>query len=144
MKFVVATLAVTSMLAGTAFAATPPKPMSFEQSASFLVDSATAEKIWQDNTPANVTKLYPRRKFRFVSEVSGGFNESKTCIVSARAMLLPVVFLPVQGTKIVYAPIKSASAFDAMPNLSREQCQDLGKTKLKEAIQSLTSALVAS
>jgi hypothetical protein len=144
MKFVVATLAVTSMLTGAAFAATPPKPMSFDQSGSSLVDSATAEKIWQDNTPANVTKLYPRRKFRFVSEVSGGFNDSKTCIVSARAMLLPVVFLPVQGTKIVYAPIKSATAFDAVPNLSSEQCQDLGKTKLKEAIQSLASALVAS
>jgi hypothetical protein len=59
-------------------------------------------------------------------------------------MLLPVVFLPVQGTKIVYAPIKSATAFDAVPNLSDAQCQDLGKTKLKEAIQSLASALISS
>jgi hypothetical protein len=144
MKFVVATLAVTSLLVSTAFAATTPKPMSFDQSGSSLIDSATAEKIWQENTPANVAKLYPHRKFRFVSEVSGGFNGSKTCVVSARAMVLPVVFLPVQGTKIVYAPVKSATAFDAVPNLSNEQCQDLGKTKLKEAIQSLASALLSS
>ncbi|MEP7102378.1 MAG: hypothetical protein ABI781_17845 [Burkholderiales bacterium] len=131
------------MLATSVFAATP-KPMSVDQSANFLIDAATAEKIWKENTPARVAKLYPTRKFRFVSEVTGGFNEAKTCVVTARAMLLPVVMLPVQGSKIVYAPIKSATAFDAVPSLSREQCQDLARSKLKEAIQSVTSALVAS
>ena len=144
MKFGVASSAVvTLMLANAAFAATP-KPMSNDQSGSFLIDSATSEQMWRANTPARVVKLYPSKKFRFVSEVGGGFNEAKTCIVSARAMLLPVVFLPIQGTKIVYAPIKSATTYDAAPNLSREQCEELAKSKLKEAIQSVTSALVAS
>jgi hypothetical protein len=131
---------VTLMLATHALAATP-KPMSVDDSANFLIDAPTAEKIWKENTPAKVMKLYPTRKFRFVSEVTGGFNEAKTCVVTARAMLLPVVLLPVQGSKIVYAPIKAATAFDASPSLSKEQCQDLAKAKLKEAVQSVTSAL---
>jgi hypothetical protein len=54
------------------------------------------------------------------------------------------VLLPVQGTKVVYAPIKSATAFDAVPSLSREQCQGVARTKLKEAIQSLSASLAAS
>lgn len=148
MKSGVASLAaVTLMLATSAFGASPkptkpPKPMSADQSANFLMDAPTAEKIWRENTPANVVKLYPTKKFRFVSEVTGGFNEAKTCIVTARAMLLPVVLLPVQGTKVVYAPIKSATAFDAAPGLSREQCQEMAREKLKEAVQSVSAALV--
>jgi hypothetical protein len=141
--------AVALMLATSAFAADPKpvkpsKPMSVDQSASFLMDSAVSEKLWVENIPANVKKLYPSNKFRFVSEVGGGFNEGKTCIVSARAMMLPVVRLPIQGPKAIYAPIKSSTAFDAVPNLSREQCQELARTKLKEAIQSVASALAAT
>ncbi|MDO9353624.1 MAG: hypothetical protein Q7T55_08010 [Solirubrobacteraceae bacterium] len=118
--------------------------MSSDQSANFLIDAPTAEKIWKEHTPARVTKLYPSKKFRFVSEVTGGFNEGKTCVVTARAMLLPVVLLPVQGSKLVYAPIKSATAFDAAPGLSREQCQELARGKLKEAVQSVTASLAAA
>ena len=141
-----AVVAVTLMLVTSAFSADPKppkaaKPMSADQSANFLIDAPTAEKIWRDNTPARVAKLYPTKKFRFVSEVTGGFNEGKTCVVTARAMLLPVVLLPVQGSKIVYAPIKSATAFEATPGLSKEQCQELARAKLKEAVQSVTAAL---
>jgi hypothetical protein len=143
MKFAVSSFALLLALATGALAATP-KPISVDQSASFLIDNATSERLWKENTPARVTKLYPVKKFRFASEVTGGFNEGKTCVVSARVMLLPVVLLPIQGTKVVYAPIKAATSFDAVPNLSREQCQELARTKLKEAIQSLTAALAAS
>ena len=125
-----------------AFAATAPKPISVDRSGSSLIDAATSERIWKENTPARVAKLYPTRKFRFVSEIVGGFNDAKTCVVSARAMLLPVVLLPVQGSKIVYEPVKTATAFDAAPGLSREQCQALARDKLKEAVQSVTGALV--
>ena len=143
------TVTVTLMLATGAFAADPkpakpPKPISVDQSASYLIDPAASERLWEDNLPAKVKKLYPTNKFRFVSEVGGGFNEAKTCIVSARAMMLPVVRLPIQGVKAIYAPVKSATAFDAVPNLSREQCQELARSKLKEAIQSVASALVAT
>ena len=142
-KFGAAILALTLVWTTQALAA-PPKPMSLDDSASFLIDAPTAEKIWRESTPARVAKLYPRGKFRFVSEITGGFTESKTCVVTARAMLLPVVRLPVQGTKVVYAPIKSATAFDAVPSLSREQCQGVARAKLKEAIQSLSASLAAS
>lgn len=152
MKIGVVSLAMTLMLATQAFAADPnspkpskpPKPMSVDRSANFLIDAATAETIWKETIPARVAKLYPTRKFRFVSEVTGGFNEDKLCVVTARAMLLPVVMLPVQGSKVVYAPIKSATAFDAVPSLSREQCQAMARGKLKEAVQSISSALAAS
>lgn len=151
-------LTFTLMLATGAFAATPAdpaaskpqkptkptKPISVDQSGSFLIDSATSEKLWEANLPARVKALYPVRKFRFVSEVGGGFNEAKLCVVSAHVMMLPVVRLPIQGLKAIYAPIKSATAYDAVPNLSREQCQALARSKLKDAIQSVAAALAAS
>lgn len=140
--------AVLLALAGAAHAAGPAakplKPISADGSANFLIDAAEAEKVWEDNLPARVKKLYPSRHYRFASEVTGGFTEARTCVVTARAMLLPVVHLPVQGAKAVYAPMKAATAFDAVPNLSREQCQDLARTKLKEAVQSVAAALAAS
>jgi hypothetical protein len=142
MKSGAAILALTLMLATSAFGAGPP--MSLDDSANFLIDRASAAQLWKETVPARVARLYPPRKFRFVSEVTGGFTDSKTCVVTARAMLLPVVFLPVQGTKVVYAPIKSATAFDSVANLSREQCQGLARAKLKDAIQSIASALAAS
>ena len=162
MKFGVASSALTwafsLMLATSALAATPAdpaaskpakpakpiKPISIDQSGSFLIDSATSEKLWEANLPARVKALYPVRKFRFVSEVGGGFNEAKLCVVSAHAMMLPVVRLPIQGLKAIYAPIKSATAYDAVPNLSREQCQALARSKLQDAIQSVAAALAAS
>ncbi len=151
-------LTFTLMLATGAFAATPAdpaaskpqkptkptRPISVDQSGSFLIDSATSEKLWEANLPARVKALYPVRKFRFVSEVGGGFNEAKLCVVSAHVMMLPVVRLPIQGLKAIYAPIKSATAYDAVPNLSREQCQALARSKLKDAIQSVAAALAAS
>ena len=151
-------LTVILMLASSAFAATPAdpaaskpqkstkptKPISVDQSGSFLIDSTTSEKLWEANLPARVKALYPVRKFRFVSEVGGGFNEAKLCVVSAHVMMLPVVRLPIQGLKAIYAPIKSATAYDAVPNLSREQCQALARGKLQDAIQSIAAALAAS
>ena len=139
-----AAILATSLLLASAVQAATPKPISLDRSGSSLIDAATSEKVWKANTPARVAKLYPTRKFRFVSEVVGGFNEAKSCVVSARAMLLPVVFLPIQGTKVIYEPIKSASAFDSAPSLSEEQCQALARDKLKDSIQSLMSALAAS
>ena len=135
--------AAALVLSGGALAA-PPKQKSVDQSANFLMDNATAAALWKENTPAPVMRLYPPRKFRFVSEVGGGFADNKSCVVAARAMLLPVVTLPVQGAKVVYAPIRTATAFDAVPNLDRAQCQQLAKAKLKEAIQSIVSSLAAN
>jgi hypothetical protein len=143
MKIGFASLAVTLMLAHGAQAATP-RPASVDGSGSFLIDEATSERLWKENTPARVAKLYPSAKYRFVSEVGGGFTDTKSCVVTARAMLLPVVMLPLQGRKMVYPPIKTATAFDAVPNLSREQCQALARTQLKSAIQAVMASLASS
>jgi len=137
MKRGVASVAISLMLTTAAFAA-PPVLTSVDKSASTLIDTKTAEQLWKDNTSPKVARLYPPGRFRLVSEVGGGFNDAKTCVVTARAMLLPV-----QSRKLVYAPVKSALAFDAAPNLSQEQCSALAHTKLKEAIQSLSASLSA-
>jgi len=137
------TLTLPWVLATAAFAA-PAKPMRADHLSTFLMDHATATQLWKENTPPQISRLYPPGKFRFISDVSGGFNDSRICVVTARAMLLPVVLLPIQGAKVVYAPVRSATTFDAAPSLNREQCQQLAKTKLKEAIQSVMSSLTAS
>lgn len=124
--------------------AAPPVPKRAEPAANFLVDAATEAQVWKETTPAAVSRLYPARKFRFVSEISGGFTDAKACVVTVRAMLLPVILLPVQGRKVVYAPVRSAVTFDSAPNLDRMQCQALAKEKLKEAVQSLSSSLAAA
>ena len=131
-------LLTTLLLASSAFAAAP-KHISVDKSASFLIDDASAEQLWKDNLPARVKKLYPANRWQFVSDVGGGFTSAKTCVIAARAMLLPL-----RGKDVMFAPVKSATAFDAAPGLSKEQCQELARSKLKEAIQSVVSALVAS
>ena len=76
---------VPLLMAASAFAAEPAakgKPISVDKSASFLVDEATTEKLWADNLPAKVKKLYPASRWRFVSDVGGGFTESRTCVVT--------------------------------------------------------------
>lgn len=133
-----------SLLTAQALAAGPATPAPAERNEGGLVSSGAAEQIWKDNLPARVARLYPARKFRYASEVSGGFTEARTCVVSARAMILPVVHLPVQGAKAIYAPLTSATAFDAVADLTQAQCQDLAKAKLKQAVQSVASALAAS
>jgi hypothetical protein len=136
MRVTAASLAVWALIGATSAIAAPPRPVGVDHASSFLIDPATSEKLWRDNTPARVLQLYPAGRFRFVSEVGGGFTEARLCVVSARAMLLPV-----RGGALVYAPVKAATAFDAAPELSREQCRDLARSKLVDAIQSVVAAL---
>ncbi len=143
MRRLMQALALGAVLCGNAGAA-PPRPMSLDTSTESLMDATAAGKIWKDNLPARVTKLYPSTRFRFVSQVSGGFNDARVCVVTARAMLLPVVRLPVQGAKPVYAPIRSATAFDAAPDLSDAKCRDLAHAKLTEAVRSVAASLAQS
>lgn len=138
MKFGVATIALT-LLTLSSVQAAPPKPISIDRSSSFLVNASASEELWKDSMTARVRKLYPVSKYRFVSDVGGGFTDNKTCVVSARAMLLPV-----RGPALIYSPVKSATVFDAAPNLDRGQCVELAHAKLKEAIQSMVGALTAT
>lgn len=128
-------------LAATAHAADPVY-MTLDHSTEGLIDKAAAKAVWDEQLGGKMprlNRLYPVRRWGFLSQVEGGFNQSKTCVVTARAMMLP---LTATGRSLVFKPSKTATAFDAVPNATREQCNDLAKTKLKEAVQGVLSSLM--
>ena len=128
------------LLASFGAQSAPPQFVTIDNSSGPLMDNATAKAMWKETLPtARLAKLYSPRKWGFASEVEGGFNAGKTCIVTARAMLLPM-----RGKGLLLAPEKMATAFDAIPNATNEQCKALAKAKLKEAIQAVVAGLVAT
>jgi hypothetical protein len=128
-------------LAATAHAADPVY-ITLDHSSDGLIDKASAQAVWNELLAGKVVKLnsiYPTRRWGFVSQVEGGFNQSKTCVVTARAMMMP---LTATGRSLVFKPNRTATAFDALPNATREQCNELAKAKLKEAGHSVVSGLM--
>lgn len=124
-------------VASTAALAAPPVYLTLDNSSAQLMDATTAAAMWKQNLPAKMFKLYPEKKWGFVSEVEGGFDDAKVCIVTARAMMLPR-----SGKALVFQPSKTATAFGMQAGASQEQCRGLAKAKLGEAISALRSALV--
>jgi hypothetical protein len=120
--------------------AADPVYITLDHSTEAVMDKATAKAVWAESlagkTP-KLNKLYPVRKWGFISEVEGGFNQAKTCVITARVMFLPATV----AKSLVFKPHKTATAFDALPNATREQCQELAKTKMKEAIEGVLSSL---
>ncbi len=140
MKFWIA--GVLAALTLTAFGvwAAQPQYLTADQSTEMLMDVATAKAMWKKELPvARLAKLYPIKKWGFASDVQGGFNADNTCVVTARAMLVPL-----RGKVLAFAPKKSATAFDTVPNATREQCRELARKKLEEAMQAVVAALVAT
>ncbi|HEX5687801.1 MAG TPA: hypothetical protein VFY73_27620 [Ideonella sp.] len=120
--------------------AADPVYITLDHSTDSVMDKAAAQAIWAESLAGKtlkLNKLYPTKRWGFVSEVEGGFNQAKTCVVTARVMMMPATV----AKSLVFKPNKTATAFDAMPNATREQCQDLAKAKLKEAIQGVLSSL---
>ena len=142
MKIRLACLAAAPLLALAATAhAADPVYMTLDHSSDALIDKTAAQAVWSELLAGKVVRLnrlYPTRRWGFVSQVEGGFNQGKTCVVTARAMMLP---LTATGRSLVFKPNKTATAFDALPNATREQCNDLAKAKLKEAAQGVLSSL---
>jgi hypothetical protein len=130
-----------ALLSASLFAhAAPPQFITIDNSNTVLIDAAGAKAMWKEVLPAaRLAKLYSPRKWGFASVVQGGFNPAKICVITARAMMLPV-----RGTGLDFKPAKMATAFDALPNASEQQCDDLARSKLKEAMQALVSSLVAT
>jgi hypothetical protein len=137
MKLRLACLAAFAAVATHASAATPAY-QTLDQSSNALMDSATAKATWTAAVSPKFAKLYPAKRWGFVSEVSGGFTTSKTCVVTARAAMVPV-----SGGELVYKPKQAAVAFDALPNATEDQCKALAKAKLKEAVDGVMVGLVA-
>lgn len=120
--------------------AADPVYTTLDHSTEAVLDKATAQAVWAESLAGKtekLNKLYPIKRWGFISEVEGGFNQAKICVVTARVMMVPVTV----AKSLVFKPSKTATAFDAVPNATREQCQDLAKSKLKEAIQGVLSSL---
>ena len=89
--------------------------------------------------PDKVWKVYPASKWGFVSQVEGGLTGAGLCVVTARVMMVPLT----QAMKaVLFRPEKIATAYDGQPGASAEQCKDLAKAKLGEAVQGVVSSLV--
>lgn len=126
-----------SMSASLTFAA-PAQYAFLDHSASTLMDEATAEVLWHERLSAKLVKLYPVKKWGFVSQVDGGFDDAKVCVITARAMMLPR-----SGKAMLYRPAKTATAFGTLAGASAQECKAFARTKLSEAIAAVASALMA-
>lgn len=137
-----APLAALLITASSITLAAPASYLMRDQSSQVLIDKATTQAVWKEQLPAKtlarLAKLYPVSRFGFISQVEGGFTEGKQCVVTARVMMVPR-----SGKSLVFDARKSATTFDAQPNLTQGQCQDLAKAKLKEAVTAVMSSLVA-
>jgi len=117
-----------------------PQFITIDSSSAPMMDGARAKAMWKEVLPAaRLAKLYSPKKWGFASEVQGGFNPAKTCVITAHVMMMPV-----RGKGLDFKPAKMATAFDALPSASEQQCEDLARSKLKEAMQALVSSLVAN
>ena len=104
-----------------------------------LIDEATAKAVMGEAIPDKVWKIYPAKRYVFLSQVEGGINASRTCVVAARVMVLP---LTAAAKAVLFRPQKTATAFDAATDSSTEQCRELAKEKLKEATLAVVSSIV--
>jgi hypothetical protein len=138
--WIAAALLALTLLTALGVWAAQPQYLSRDHSVDTLIDEATAKAMWKKLLPASrLAKLYPVKKWGFASEVEGGFNGANTCVVTARAMMLPL-----RGKVLEFKPHKTATTFDALPSATREQCRELARKKLEEAIQSVVAGLVAT
>lgn len=133
--------AALSALSLCAVAAPPRKAVLIDHSTEALIDSASALAVLSEHIPARLWKVYPASKWGFVSQVQGGLTPNGTCVVTARVMMVPLT----QTLKaVLFRPEKTATAFDAQPGASAEQCRELARDKLKQAVDSVVSGLVKS
>jgi hypothetical protein len=137
-------LASTSLAFAATPSARPSKPaavpapyLTIDHSNATLVSATTAKDMWQEQLPIGLVRLYPIKKWGFVSEVEGGFDEAKVCVITARAMMLPR-----NGKTLVFQPGKTATAFGIRTGATNQQCQELAKAKLLEAIVAVRSSLL--
>lgn len=133
-----AALLTVLLLAGTGLAQAAPKiHLTMDHSSASLMDKPTAAALWQQHLTARVVKLYPVAKWGFISQVEGGFDENKACVLTARAMMVPR-----SGKNLLFVPTKSATTFATQAGATAEQCRALARTKLDEAIVAVRSSLL--
>lgn len=136
MKSLIAILAAA--LASAAQAQAPKNALLIDHSVERLIDAKTARAVLVEGIPAKVWKIYPASKWGWASQVEGGITASGTCVITARAMIAPLS----ASKKLLFKPEKMATAFDAIPSANADQCKQLAKDKLKEAVEGVVSSLV--
>lgn len=124
---------------GAALAAPPPKAQLIDHSNGNLIDNATAKGILADGIPAKLWKVYPASKWAFTSQVEGGVTASGTCVVTANVTMLPLS--PTLKVPL-YRPEKRATAYEAQAGAGTDQCKELARAKLKQALEGVVSSLV--
>jgi hypothetical protein len=137
-------VALSLLLLSTAVCAqnqAPVKTNFIDHSNNVLIDEATAKAVLGENIPAKVWKIHSPRNFTFVSQVEGGLNAARTCVVTARVMVLPLT-AAMKAPMFRPLPKLTATAFDAAANSSTDQCKALAKDKLKEATLAVVSNIV--
>lgn len=126
----------------SATVAAPAQYLFVDDSSPILIDTARAIAVWQSQVDERMRlrlqKLYPVSKFGFVSQVQGGFTNDGVCVITARAVLVPRVL----GSRLVFKPQRSATAFASKPSATREECRALAEGKLKDAIVAVRSSLI--
>ncbi len=145
-KLTLLSLSSAALLLSANVLAAPPKYAIKDNSTESLITADAAKAIWAAALPAKPSLQYPVKKFGYISEVNGGFDAKKNCVVVARAMIVPLGTKLVPGSNVtfIYAPQKTSVAFGAETNDSAEQCSALAKAKLKEAVESVASSLNAN
>ncbi len=118
--------------------APPPPYLTIDHSNTTLISAAAALDMWQAQLPAGLIRLFPIKKWGFVSEVEGGFDDGRVCVITARAMMLPR-----NGKTLVFQPARTATAFGSQTGATVAQCQQLAKAKLSEAIGAVRSSLLS-
>ncbi|MEO6410000.1 MAG: hypothetical protein ABIO45_14765 [Burkholderiaceae bacterium] len=137
MKSKIVPACVLSIAAVSAGAA-PALYLTLDHSAEQLMNKASADKLWLEGLPAaRLARLYPPGRWGFVSQVEGGFTDARVCVVTARAMLVPR-----KGKTLVFAPAQTATAFATLPGATQQQCRDIARIKLKEAIAAIVAPLL--
>jgi hypothetical protein len=134
-------LAVALIATASSTFAAAPAYLVLDFSTEALIAKDTAVGAWKaqiDGQVKRLNKLYPVSKWGFVSQVEGGFTADKTCVVTARAMMLPR-----SGKALLFKPAESATAFGALAGATIDDCKALASAKLKEAIDAVGSSLVA-
>lgn len=137
-----ALLAAALLSLGAAAHAADPVFITLDHSTEGVIDKASVQAVWKESLAGKLVKLnklYPAKRWGFVSEVEGGYTQAKVCVVTARVMMMPTTMA---GKSLLFKPNKTATTYDAVPNATKEQCNDLAKAKLKEAIGGVIGSLV--
>lgn len=144
MKSVLKTAAALSLMAatvGSAWAQGYNRAEFLDFSTPSLIASDDAKKIMDSVIPEKLWKIYSPKKYVFISQVEGGITPAGICAVTARVMLMP---LTPAAKAVLFRPQQVATAFDAVPSSTADQCKATAAEKLKEATTAVVSSLVKS